>query len=652
MAIDLDLTGPQQSRLDNWHWLHFPGADGRQLYTMTGRVHVAFRGTGASWRRDAVKLTLPFPAETIPAGQALEVEHCTPSFGLGTVLNEDHAVNAGWAVDGFEGPGSPAAIRDALPLTVLVGARDTDGELATLTFHVTVSGRFVEQATGPAVRVRRDVWKLPEWDPILLWWARAINAMHARPLDDPTSWRYQAAIHAYNRAGDPYADPNDALPGQGDQDRFWNQCQHGSWYFLPWHRMYLGYFERIVAKTVADLGGPTDWALPYWNYSDATNPSEVRRLPPAFRAAQTPDGDPNPLRVEQRAPGANDGDVIADDLDVDIQRCLVDPVFTGVAGGGDNGFGGGRTAFSHSGRAAGSLEITPHGSMHMAVGGFAPAGFMSRFNTAGLDPTFWMHHANIDRLWTVWKNRDPQHVDPNEADWLANLAFELHDENGAVVSMTCAEIVDTATSPFAYRYEDVSDPLPAPGPGTEALTAAPRGLGREMERPIPEMVGASEGKIRLSGGPETARVPMSRPSGPAAAGAGLEGLAGRRAKPSRVHLNIENVTGLEPMPYRVYVNLPEGADPADHPERLAGALPMFGVPEASGEDPEHAADGVDYTLDITALVERLGDEWDPAEMRVTFVPKAPPPAGGLEGLAAPAPPAPIEVGRVSVYESR
>ena len=34
--------------------------------------------------------------------------------------------------------------------------------------------------------------------------------------------------------------------------------------------MYLGYLEKIVAATVAQLGGPQDWALPYWNYSSAT----------------------------------------------------------------------------------------------------------------------------------------------------------------------------------------------------------------------------------------------------------------------------------------------------------------------------------------------------------------------------------------------
>jgi hypothetical protein len=41
------------------------------------------------------------------------------------------------------------------------------------------------------------------------------------------------------------------------------------------------------------------WALPYWNYSDASNP-RAGELPPAFAAPRMPDGSPNPLKVAQR----------------------------------------------------------------------------------------------------------------------------------------------------------------------------------------------------------------------------------------------------------------------------------------------------------------------------------------------------------------
>src|SRR5687768_15197734 len=169
-------------------------------------------------------------------------------------------------------------------------------------------------------RVRRDVWRLAEGDPILLWYAKAVGAMQARPINDPTSWRYQSAIHEYTVDGDPLRSPSDVLPSNGDRRRFWNQCQHNSWFFLPWHRMYLAAFEQIVAATIEQLGGPRDWALPYWNYSDASN-GNARRFPPAFRAARLPDGTVNPLHVRARNPDCNRGNIMADDDDVALRGC-------------------------------------------------------------------------------------------------------------------------------------------------------------------------------------------------------------------------------------------------------------------------------------------------------------------------------------------
>ncbi len=54
-----------------------------------------------------------------------------------------------------------------------------------------------------AMRTRNDVWKLDPWHPVLLWYARAIAEMQKRTLNDPTSWRFQAAVHEYDRASDP-----------------------------------------------------------------------------------------------------------------------------------------------------------------------------------------------------------------------------------------------------------------------------------------------------------------------------------------------------------------------------------------------------------------------------------------------------------------
>ncbi len=479
------------------------------------------------------------------------------------------------------------------------------------------------------VRTRQDVWKLNEWDPTLLWYAKAIAAMQQRPINDPTSWRYQGAIHDYIDGFDPNANPSDVLPSASEQQQFWRQCQHSSWFFLPWHRMYLAFFEQIVAETIVQLGGPAYWALPYWNYSDASNPN-ARLLPLAFRATQLPDGSPNPLRIEQRAIGVNEGEQFTFDEEIDIVVCLTEESYISAPLGGDPGFGGRQTVFNHSGGPAGDLERIPHGSMHVAVGG--EDGFMSAFHTAALDPIFWLHHCNLDRLWTVWLNRDPLHLNPAEAQWLSTISFDFHDAQGASTSLTCSQVVDSTAEPLSYDYEDVSEPL----------GAAPEGRSRRSsmeDNRIPEMVGATDEALTLTGEPASTRVPVTQPTGPARA-------AATRAEPQRVFLNLENITSTgNPGGYKVYVNVPPGDNPEDHKELFAGLLPMFGVAEATDPTRDHGGNGLHYTLEITDIVRLLEskNDWDPNTIQVTFVPQRRATARRAAARA------PVQVGRVSLY---
>ncbi|MEX0791272.1 MAG: tyrosinase family protein, partial [Actinomycetota bacterium] len=85
-------------------------------------------------------------------------------------------------------------------------------------------------------RIRRDIWKLEQaqqWHPMINAYAEAVRIMKTRPASDPTSWAYQAAIH-----------------GNAVADTWRNTCQHSSWFFLPWHRMYLYWFERICRAAI------------------------------------------------------------------------------------------------------------------------------------------------------------------------------------------------------------------------------------------------------------------------------------------------------------------------------------------------------------------------------------------------------------------
>ena len=215
--------------------------------------------------------------------------------------------------------------------------------------------------------------------------------------------------------------PTSPLPPESDREIYWNQCQHRSWFFLPWHRGYLIALEMQVREAIIGLGGPATWALPYWDY---LGPGDEYRIPPAFVQQKLPDGSANPLYVTARYGPRSDGNIFVSIPPVSSVSMSND-IYTG-----SNlntpwpGFGGPRTEFWHSGGLSGNLEENPHNHVHVDVGGSSPdgriGGLMSNPDLAALDPIFYLHHCNIDRMWAVW-NADGN-ANPTSSSWLAGPA--------------------------------------------------------------------------------------------------------------------------------------------------------------------------------------------------------------------------------------
>jgi tyrosinase len=90
----------------------------------------------------------------------------------------------------------------------------------------------------------------------------------------------------------------------------------------------------------------------------------------------------------------------------------------------------------------------------------------------------------------------------------------------------------------------------------------------------------------------------------------------------------------------VYVGLPDGANPADHPELLAGSIALFGVRKATLVDEEHAGKGLTFVLEITNIVDalHLKNALDVDSLNVRIVPVKPVPED-----------AQISIGRVSIF---
>jgi len=488
-------------------------------------------------------------------------------------------------------------------------------------------------------KVRRDVASFGNgWSPAMEWYARAILALSVRPASNPTSWAFQAALHGVDIAGwQQYG----ILPRGQQMAPQWNQCEHGKWYFPPWHRGYVAAFEAIIASTIVDLGGPTDWALPYWNYLNANDPNS-RRIPRVFTLPTLPgDTTPNPLQIipygARDTPWPREYTVLAPRPGVpgDINLRAMGLVRYTPAPGIE-GFGGPPNG-------AGALEFNPHNVVHVMIGG--NRGFMGDPRYAALDPVFWLHHCNIDRLWAAWMSV-PTNLRETGAIWSAGPKippFTLPDPNGVFRSFNPGQTLPGG--PLAPTYDDLYRGTGIRPPVRR--TAVPAGLDDDDPAAVTEtpVLAAEPPPASLVGANVTnTTVP---PGQSVAAGLGLVTAnvpAGVDDAPVRYFLNVENVTGETPNAV-LSVNIGVKGQAKDAPgtaDEFVDSLALFGLRDASDPEGKHGGNGLSVVLDITkaitALKRNVGAELEDLEVTLTQ-------SSDGEGTA------PIKVGRVSVYSA-
>jgi tyrosinase len=231
--------------------------------------------------------------------------------------------------------------------------------------------------------------------------------------------------------------------------------------------------------------------------------------------------------------------------------------------------------------------------VHGLVGGGdqTTLGLMSWPDFAGLDPIFYLHHANIDRLWDVWKKIPTSKGDPAQAKWvkgppsIGEHAFEMPMPGGKKWAYTPGDVQDL--SKLEYTYDDMSPPSATPALvarleqlGANAAAAQTFAAQRSAAMAGPktvELLGAS-GSVPLVGASAGASLTLD-PTVKAKVAASLATVraqaAGPLAPPDRVYLNLEHVHGLDDATvFSVYVNVPPGEDPARHPELKAGGVAL------------------------------------------------------------------------------
>ncbi|MFL6229912.1 MAG: tyrosinase family protein [Pyrinomonadaceae bacterium] len=440
----------------------------------------------------------------------------------------------------------------------------------------------------------------------------AVGQMMAAPESSPTGWLFQWYTH--NVRGDrtkaaeltriyPSSTPQKALATE-----MWNTCQahHGGDvedYFLPWHRMYVFFLERIVRKISND---PT-FTLPYWNYSNSAVPSGPR-MPTAFI---NPAATTNSLFRSNRNTIANNGQPIDQNSPGALNLNALSQV-----------------CYSQQGAIQGfnlALDSGLHGTVHVLVGNGQGMGSVP---FAANDPIFWMHHCNIDRLWASW-NRAGR-LNPTTSVWL-DKQFIFADECGARVVGTVRDFRDFARLKYTY---DSFAPVPATLVGCPPVLLSAAATQKHAD--------VLSGPVRLGSAPVT--VTLEPTPGIGAAAADIRPRVRNLKTGHRLFLVMRNLqTDLQPgVLYNVYLELPASASAQATKTRKVGAIHFFDA-EAGHTDHEDMA-GMSsnkfFSFDITNLARTLAKTGQlSAKPQVTIVP-----AGHPESSAQPV------VGEISLVE--
>lgn len=305
----------------------------------------------------------------------------------------------------------------------------------------------------------------------------AVSAMLELDPADPRNWYRNAMVHLLD-------------------------CPHGNWWFLPWHRAYLGWLEQ----TCRDLSKDADFALPYWDWTKTPgvpaamfdgvlDPNNAAFIPTSaqfqtdFQAAVSAlyasfsQAQKDELAIRGMSSEAGFWDMALDAFVnqpgarsltaanpnlpsfvltpvslTTIESALRVPLFSAPPTAAA-GFGSDKVqAHSQRGR-KGILESQPHDNVHGGVGGLM-GDFLS-----SIDPIFFLHHGNIDRLWDVWtrgQQANNRPILPEGADltaWSDEPFLFFSGPDGQPVAQTKAgDYAETAL--FDYDYSPGSGEPP------------------------------------------------------------------------------------------------------------------------------------------------------------------------------------------------
>ncbi|RZC47725.1 hypothetical protein C5167_040663 [Papaver somniferum] len=270
----------------------------------------------------------------------------------------------------------------------------------------------------------------------------AIAKMKALPTNHPWNYYQQATIHC------TYCN------GAFDQLNTKTLLQvHGSWFFLPWHRYYLYFWEKILGKLIGD----DTFAIPFWNWDAPKGmympPMYLNEKSPLFDKTRDKRHYKSVLDYSYSMGADNPPDpkpVVTNNLE------MLSSMFKETSNAPALFMGKPLRAGEDptSTTAPGSCEML-HNVMHQWVGPpTSPYWNMGNFHTAARDTIFFAHHGNVDRMWDIYNNSRGQRREFNDPDWLDS-SFIFYDENEQLVNCKVRDCLTPQSLGYIYHPEPI-----------------------------------------------------------------------------------------------------------------------------------------------------------------------------------------------------
>jgi hypothetical protein len=184
--------------------------------------------------------------------------------------------------------------------------------------------------------------------------------------------------------------------------------------FLPWHRLFLVNFEQALRAF------EPDFFVPHWRWMDQ---SSIPAWLTSFKPKGVINANGKPIRIT-RKPGTNP-QAPSLPTSATVQSTIMS-----------------RPDY-HSFTLAleGAKPFGAHNLVHVWFN-----GTMSNVPVAPADPMFWMHHAEIDRIWAIWAKAHAGQV-PNVSG--ADAILDPWPEK-------VADVLDTKVGTYTYTYDQMT----------------------------------------------------------------------------------------------------------------------------------------------------------------------------------------------------